>query len=235
MYFFINNPLMRIAEFLFAGLVLMVAFRVFNKFAGSIIEEKKRLLFVQWRRIQIVFWLVYSLFLYSMLFRYDMLMTLIVTVVVLGLGWNYWKDIFAGILIKLRNQFAVGDFISTGFSKGVLQKIDFSQSSLVNDAGELVIIPNSLLRNEVMTHHHQTVSDASVYSVEVKSARSQTIADIYEFAYNCPYISANKEINIEKQSDGVFSIRASIIDSSFSDQADIYFEGLSRVGSEPEQ
>lgn len=228
MIYFINNPLMQIAELLLAGLILMLVFRFINKFVASLVEEKRRLVFLIWTRIQIAFWLIYSLFLYSLLFRYDMAITSIATIILVGLGWSYLKDVFSGILIKLENQFSVGDLVSTEFSKGVLQTISFSKSALINDAGELVIIPNHRLRNAVLTHH-QNVSDASIYSVEVKSARGQTINEIYEFAYKCPYISANKEISIEKQRDNVFNIRASIIDFSFAEQADTYFDGLSQT------
>lgn len=228
MFYFFNTPLMRIVELLLAGVFLILVFRIFNRFVASLVEEKKKMVVLLWSRIQIVFWIVYSIFLYSLMFRYNTPITLIVTVVAVAFGWSYWKDVFAGILIKIENQFSAGDFVSTDFTKGVLQTIGISRSSLVNDIGELVVIPNHRLRNAVLTHH-QKVSDASIYSVEVRSSRGQTISEIYEFAANCPFISANREISIEKLSENIYTIRASIIDFSFAEQADLYFEGLSRM------
>ncbi len=229
MFYLLNHPLSRIIEMLLAGIVLLIVFRILNRFVASLVEEKRQVVFLQWTRFQIAVWIIFSLFLYSMLFRYNMYVTLIATAAFLGLGWNFWKDVFAGVLIKLENQFSIGNFVSTECSKGVLQQINFSQSALVNDAGELVVIPNSRLRNEVLTHH-QNVSDASIYSVEVISSGGLSVSKLYEFAYNCPYISANKEITIEKQRDNIFNIRASIIDFSFADQADAYFKRLSKNG-----
>ena len=230
MSYFFSNLLVQIAAFLIAGIVLLIIFSVINRFVASLAEENKRAFYLHWRRFQIIFWLLYSLFFYSVLFRYDFAITSIATLVVLGLGWQFWKDVFAGVLIKLESRINAGDFISTEFSKGALQTVNISNSELVNDAGELVIIPNHRLRNAVLTHH-QSVSDASIYSVEVKSESGQTIGEIYEFAYNCPYISANKELTIEKQNENVFNIRGTIIDFSFAEQADEYFKRLSRKES----
>jgi len=55
------------------------------------------------------------------------------------------KDVITGFFIILEDQFAVGDIISTGKFKGKVEMIGLRTTRIVNDKGEVHIVPNSLI------------------------------------------------------------------------------------------
>lgn len=58
------------------------------------------------------------------------------------------KDVITGFFIVLEDQFAVGDVISTGKFKGTVEVIGLRATRLVNESGEVHIVPNNLI-NEI--------------------------------------------------------------------------------------
>lgn len=55
------------------------------------------------------------------------------------------KDVITGFFIVLEDQFAVGDLVSTGKFKGKVEVIGMRTTRLINDKGEVHIVPNSLI------------------------------------------------------------------------------------------
>jgi len=58
------------------------------------------------------------------------------------------KDVITGYFIVLEDQFAVGDTISNGKFKGKVEVIGMRTTRLINESGEVHIIPNNLI-NEI--------------------------------------------------------------------------------------
>lgn len=61
------------------------------------------------------------------------------------------KDVITGFFIVLEDQFAVGDVISTGKFKGTVEVIGLRATRLVNENGEVHIVPNNLI-NEITNY-----------------------------------------------------------------------------------
>jgi small-conductance mechanosensitive channel len=219
-------PLFIIFEYIIVGLLLLLVLNFIGRYIIPLIEKRTVFINPWWQKIQIVIWLAYLILFYSDLLRLYTAITLISTVVVLGLGWEYWKNIFAGVLIKFNDQFKKGDFISINKIKGTLKTIRLSRSELINEKGELVVIPNNELRNKVLTHLHRT-QDVNICIFNVKNTIDQSPEAIYKLAYDCPYISGNQEISVEKKQKNEYIIKATIIDNSFIEYANNYFETAS--------
>ncbi|MEJ6736345.1 MAG: mechanosensitive ion channel [Flavobacteriales bacterium] len=151
-----------------------------------------------------------------------MFITLIFMVIILGLGWNFWSNIFSGIVIRFTNQFEPGEVISTDFAKGELKSINLSQSELINDKGETIVVPNKKLRGAVLTHYHKK-SNVQMHSFTVEFS-DKTIEAVYQVALNCPFISANQKIEVERTQGNEFNINAAVIDSYFVDKVNTYFK-----------
>jgi small-conductance mechanosensitive channel len=141
----------------------------------------------------------------------------------LGLSWEYWRNIFSGVLIKFNDQFNEGDFVSTDVVTGTFKKIYLSRSELMNEKGELVFVPNHKLRDRVVTHLHKT-HDVNICIFNVRTTNDQPLENIYQLAHYCPYISANQEISVEKKQKNNYVIKATIIDNTFTEYANDYFE-----------
>ncbi len=205
---------------------MLLIFNFIGRYVIPLFVKRIDFALAWWQRIQIVLWVVYLILFYADLLRLYTAITLIFTVIVLGLGWEYWRNIFAGIMIKFNNRFKAGDFISTNQIQGTLKTINLSRSELVNEKGELVIIPNNEIRNTVLTHLHRT-QDVNICIFNVTTSQDQTSQGVSKMAYDCPYISANQEIAVEKQKPNEFIVRATIIDNSFIEYANKYFDDVS--------
>ena len=54
----------------------------------------------------------------------------------------------------------------------------------------------------------------------------KNIEAVYQLALNCPFISANQKIEVERTQGNEFTINAAVIDSSFVDKVNTYFLNL---------
>lgn len=220
-----NIPVSDILKFLIAGLIIMVVFNIINSYIIPFIKERQAATLKWWQRIQIITWLLFVALFYVKMLQANIIVTVILSVFLFGVGFNYWRNVFAGILIKFSNQFRAGDIISADFAQGQLSAINLSQTKLVNDKGELVVIPNAKIRAAVLKQLYKK-NNVQTHSFKVQANKNQTSEDLYRLVLNCPYISANQKINVEKKANDEYLIQVSIIDNSFVDKVNLYFEGL---------
>jgi len=203
------------------GAILFVVLYIINHYVIPLIKRKQHQINKYWQKLQIIAWLFFIGLFFIALIRANMFITLIFMVIILGLGWNFWSNIFSGIVIRFTNQFEPGEVISTDFAKGELKAINLSQSELINDKGETIVVPNKKLRGAVLTHYHKK-SNVQMHSFTVEFA-DKTIEAVYQVALNCPFISANQKIEVERTQGNEFTINAAVIDSSFVDKVNTYF------------
>jgi small-conductance mechanosensitive channel len=217
-----NIPFFQIAAFLLAGLFLHFAFTIFNNHIIPFLKQRNESAAKWWQRFKIVAWLIYiSLFFFASL-QSNFLASVIFSIIIFGLGWSYWRNLFSGILIKFSDQSRIGDIISTDFAKGELKSVNLSHTKLLNDKKELVVIPNYILRNAVLKQLYKKKNVKS-HSFTLTTKDSPHTETLYQLVLICPYISAHQEINIEKTDTNVYIIKVSIIDNAFIEKIRIYF------------
>lgn len=223
-YFFGNIPLTQLIVYTVVGLLLLLFFNVVGRYIVPLFEKTSSFVGSIWPKIQIITWVVYSVLFYSALLSSYTGVTLIFTIIVLGLLWEYWKNILSGVLIKFTSQFKLEDFISTEIVRGTVVNIYLARTELINEKGELVMVPNNQLRNSVVTHLHKT-HDVNICAFTVKAGNSETLEDLYQMAHNCPYIAVNQDIAVERKTGEEWVVKATIIDNSFIEHANRYFRG----------
>ena len=225
-----NIPVSDILKFLVTGLIITLAFNIISSYIIPFIKERQAATIKWWQRIQIIIWLLFVTLFYIRMLQANIIVTVILSIFLFGVGFNYWRNVFAGILIKFSNQFRAGDIISADFAQGQLSAIHLSQTKLINDKGELVVIPNAKIRTAVLKQLYKK-DNVQTHSFKVQVATDQNAEDLYRLVLNCPYISANQEISVEKKSNEEYLIQVSVIDNSFVDKVNRYFEGgLAGVG-----
>lgn len=209
--------------YLIAGITLYVILYLVEHYVLPLLPKNKLRIQQWWVKFRIFVWLIFlCLFLYGS-FQENMIITLTFGAIVIGLGWFFWRNLFAGLLIQFSDEFKVGDYISTDFATGELTKISLAQSELINPQGELVILPNHQLRNAVLKHIAKK-SNVKTHTFEIESPHAETIQAIRQKALHCPYISANQPVVVEFLSNTHFQIKAALVDAIFLDRARGYFE-----------
>jgi len=223
-------PFYQLLLYVAFGILLLIIFYIINNYIIPLLKDKQHIVKKYWQKIQMISWLIFSGLFFIALFRTNMLITLTLTVVVLGLGWSFWRNMFSGIIIKFNNQFKVGETISTDFATGELISINLSQSELINDKGEVVIIPNDKLRTSVLKRLYKK-NNIQTHSFTITPSDNQRVDFIYQMALNCPFISANQKIEVERIKENEFVIKASVIDNFFVDKVNSYFASVTQSGS----
>lgn len=214
-------PFSQFLGYVALGVLLLVVFYLINNYIIPISKGRQPIVKKYWQKIQIIAWLSFFGLFFVAMFRVNMYITLVFLAVITGLGWNYWQNIFSGIIIKFNNQLKVGDAIATDFATGELKKIGLSQSELVNNLGELVVIPNFKLKSSVLKHLYKK-SNIQTHSFTVE-AGSRTTDDIYQMALSCPFISANQKIDVQRLNKQEVVVKASVLDNVFVDRVNAYF------------
>jgi small-conductance mechanosensitive channel len=150
-----------------------------------------------------------------------MLVTIALSVAIFGAGWSFWRNVFSGIVIKLSSQLKIGEAIDIEFAKGELKSIGMSQSELINESGETVVIPNYKLRNSVFRHLNKE-THVQAHSFNVTVSAGKTIESVYRIALECPFVSANQKVEVERVGPNELVVRASVIDNAFIDNVNTY-------------
>lgn len=217
--------LYQVLIYLFIGVLSAMVTYIITYYILPLLSLRKSTQMHGWSRVQIVFWILYAGLLFVILFRMNMLVTVAMSVVVFGAGWNYWRNLFAGLVIKLNSQLSIGDAIDLEFAKGELKSIGFSQSELVNESGEVIVVPNNRLRSAILRHLNKE-SNVQMHAFYVAGSGEWTQDAIRNLALQCPYISANQKLEVERLDNGELVIRAAVIDNIFVDNVNHYFKEI---------
>lgn len=224
---YINTlPIKQVLLFLVIGGLLHVAFNIITTYALPIIKKKKDSVSLYWHRIQIISWTVFLLLFFSSLFKANMYLTLAITIIVLGIGWTFWTNFFAGNMIKFTNQFKVNDTISTDIATGSIKAIKMTYTEVINTKGELMVIPNNQLKKAILKHQNKK-NILKTHTFICKAKASLSYNKIHEYALNCPYFTANQSISIVKD-DETYQIKAMLLDDSYKERVYEYFENLAQ-------
>ena len=109
--------LYQVLLYLLFGLLSAVVTYIITYYLLPMLSRRKHSRMLIWGRAQVVFWIVYAGLLFVILFRINMFVTVAISIVVFGAGWNYWRNVFSGLVIKLNAQLKVGDAIDIEFAR----------------------------------------------------------------------------------------------------------------------
>ena len=217
--------LYQVMIYMLFGLLTAIVTYVITHYLVPMLSRHKHARMQFWQKAQIIFWLVYVGVLFVILFGMNMYVTVAMTVVIFGAGWNYWRNVFSGLVIKLNSQPKIGEAIDVEFAKGVIKAIGMSQSELINESGETVVIPNDILRTSVFKHLNKE-TNVQVHSFIITTSTGRTIEAIYSMTLECPFVSANQKVEVDRMGPNEVVVRASVIDNSFIDKVNTYLHQM---------
>ncbi|MCK5824775.1 MAG: mechanosensitive ion channel [Ichthyobacteriaceae bacterium] len=187
--------------------------------------DKKFTSIKYWNRFKIIVWIFAISIFYYKLVHYNLIITLVFTVIIIGVGWDYWKSVFNGTLIKFEGKMHIGDNIITDFVTGEIKKINLANTEVVNDNGEVTVVPNSKLQEVAIKRlNEKNKTKTHRFSVEISDVK--TSDDVYKLAVNCPYISVHQKIKVRKTEEGNYYVLASVVDKVFMEKTCNYFKGV---------
>jgi hypothetical protein len=216
-------PIREVLLLVLIGGLIQLGMYLISTYILPVLKKKRPPVGLFWERSQIVLWGIFALFSFSLLFRENMYLTLAATGLILALSWSFWVNFFAGLTIKFTNQFRPGNHVSTDLAEGKIQAIKMSFTEVINSKGELIVVPNRLLKNAVLKHINQKNKlKTSIFICSGEHNHNK----LYNHAINCPFISGNQKITISKNQNNTYEIKAMLLDDSFLEEAVAYFKDL---------
>jgi len=221
---YINTlPVNQVFLFIIIGALLHFVFYVVNTYIIPVFKKKRASIDLYWLRFQILSWTVFLLLFFSVLFKENMYLTLAISVITVGIGWNFWTNFFAGVMIKFTNQFKINDNISTELATGKIKNIKMTFTEVINAEGELLVVPNIQMKKAVLKHHNKkNTLNTNTFICSTKIDHNEVL----KYAMNCPYFTGNQNIKVIKNQNKDYEIKAMLLDESFKEKAGDYFNEL---------
>jgi hypothetical protein len=159
----------------------------------------------------------------SSLILANIILSLFISILVLSLGWSFFRNVFAGVFIKYNDKPKIDDYIVTTHLSGKVSAVNWSYTEIINPNGDKISIPNKDLIKATITYQKNT-DDLISFSYSYIPKENETYQSIYLLATNCPYFTSNQKVVVTKNDDKSYQISAFLIDKSFKERADLYFE-----------
>jgi len=216
-------PFIQVAEYLLLGGVLHFVFYGITKYLIPIVINRESIFALYWKRLQIIAWIFFLVFFFSSLVFANIKLTLSLSLLVVAIGWSYWINLFAGVIIKFSDTPKIHDVIETDLVSGKIKSIYLTYTEILNDKGELIVVPNNQL-NKLIIKHINKAQTLNPFIYKYKPKKLISFDKVRQHALDCPYFTANQTIQIERSKGKAYLIKAMLIDEALKEQAIVYFE-----------
>lgn len=110
--------------------------------------------------VQMFLWFAFAFWAFEQMFfgmaTYPILIGSLIILLICLFGWYFLRDFISGIILKAENAFESGQQIRTAEVSGTIKKLGYRSMGIVNNEGELVKIPYSLLTSQQIVKPAET-------------------------------------------------------------------------------
>ena len=197
-----NIPILLILGLLLITVALFVGFRLLNDYIAPFIESKYKIRkpYLTIYRFKILVWFLFIVFAFYQLITSNYIVGIAMAIFVSVLGFNFWKDFFAGVYLKLDGRFYVNDRIEINNIKGKITKLHTRNLELLSQKDEIITIPY---------HHFLNATVAKKLNKGEERSRTITLMVNNKSDYNsvkaiegllniCPWIYSHKQSIVKR-------------------------------------
>ncbi len=202
---------MNLLYFLIAGLVLFFALRYGVRLTRALMQRfSGRDKITQWFPFaEGILWVVYvfwgSYLLFGHIKHYDVLLLILAILLFSAISWFFFRDFFAGIMIRSDYQLKHGQHIKTPLAEGFIAFLGSRFIEIENERGEKIRLPYSLLGKQWLTlptdhgkplSKHLTIPvSADTDITRLKTALEKKMMEMPWVVGSPPEIKVNKDTN----------------------------------------
>ncbi|MBE0648817.1 MAG: mechanosensitive ion channel [Bacteroidales bacterium] len=154
--------------------------------------------------IEFIIWLSYIFWALDYLFRgkfyYQYLVIALIFIVVGFFSWFLFRDIFAGVIFKVKHNLKSGTHIRFGGLSGNIKSQHLTYIRIRTDDGQLLRVPYSRLNHEVISEvTHTEALAAHTIHIQVNNEISKSVAEsrIRDTILNTPWSNLKEEPTIK--------------------------------------
>ncbi len=205
-----------------AATILIVVFWLLHRYVLPLIKNRKseRTASIWLLRVEALSWAAFALFAIYRLLLASPVITLILVTLICVLGWNFWKDFFAGLLFRLERKLDLGDVIhfegtNGKRQEGIVHTINSRSISILQTNGESILIPYHRLDDLILSKSHPEGNLLRhTFTVEVKETNpAKAKMQLQKLLFECPWSVPAQSPIIEDLGNGAFQVTSFTTDS----------------------
>ena len=177
-----------LSAFIGTGIIRLIIKQLIRKY--GILKNLQKLMplagLIAW--LIILFWAVNYLF--NDKSYYYVIIISIIVVLSLTIGWFLLKDIIAGIIFRIQNNYSHGEYVQFGEISGQLDEMLLTHISVHTKDGKSIKIPYSKLSNEIISLKLETKSyenNRFIMDISRKFPREETENIILDLLNKSPW------------------------------------------------
>jgi hypothetical protein len=203
-------PVLLIIGLLVLGGTIWLTFKILGDYITPFLKSKYNIkrayLFVY--RLQIITWFVYTLFCFYQLVSSSLTIGLVLTIFIAVIGFNFWKDFFAGVYLKFSGNLNTNDYISINRLKGKLLKFNARNIQIETENDEIMYVPyRQFLENEVSKKLNKGELRSKKIVLNLSDDNpNNNLSKIKQIVVLCPWVNSHKPIKVEKNNNNSFEV-----------------------------
>lgn len=156
-------------------------------------------------RLEIICWAIYFIVLIYNALMMSLAVTTILLVVISLAFFDFWKNYFAGIILKFSDKLQLGDVISVNELRGKVIAFGSRDLKIVSTIGEEILIPYQLINTEVKIAQKRTpkILYKTFIFEEAIGANLSAKDKLTKAVYANPWIIISRPVNIALEEDHV--------------------------------
>jgi hypothetical protein len=185
--------------FILGGLIWLV-FKILADYITPFLKAKYNIkranLFIY--RVKIITWILYIIFSFYQIISSQIYIGLLFTAFIILIGYNFWKDLITGILLKFSGNLNINDKITLKHISGKIQRFNVRNLQIETENDEVMFIPyRSFLEQEVSKKLNKGEMRSKKINLEVSIHHPlNSIKAIEKLLMLCPWVYSHKPTKV---------------------------------------
>jgi len=144
-------------------------------------------------RIEIIAWGAFAIFGIYQLLTDSLYITIVLLIIVILAGLNYWRDLFSGIVFRIENKFEINDPVRFDEYNGILFKINPRNIQIKTDEEELVLVPfRNLSKKVFIKRQAKGKLHSAKINLPIHGENAEEVTNnIQQWLFHCPWSIIN--------------------------------------------
>jgi len=197
-----NIPTLLFLGLALIGVLLFVGFKVLTQYIAPLIEAKFKIRkpYLTIYRFKTLIWLLFIVFAFYQLISSHLIIGLSTIGFIILLGFNFWKDFFAGVYLKLDGRIFINDTITLNSISGKISSLHTRNLELKTDSDEIISIPYKHFLNATVSKRVNKGEERSrTVTINVENNSDYNSIKSIEGLLNiCPWIYSHKQSLVKR-------------------------------------
>jgi hypothetical protein len=202
-------PFLIITGLFITAAILFVLFKMIDKYLSPILESSKAIkkgkLFIF--RIKCIVWFLFAVFAFYQIIVANLIIGIVLTLFIVAVGLNFWKDFLVGLFYKIEGKLVIGDYITVSDIKGKIIKFNKRNIEIAAENESILFIPFRQLIDSPISKKSDK-GDIRSRKINITTTNEGIgVNEIEALLQQCPWIYAHRPNTVTKLEKNQFEVR----------------------------